>query len=181
MNRGTVDNQEAGMSYTHLGDAQLVYVPEMDPVVNPGSVPGRLLGNGTGRIEGPHLNGELRWSFFEEDCDWDPGILDAGRIPDQDLGRSVCRTYPRGVLETDDGAVIQFEAQGFALRRENDPIWAVGSTVRFVTDSDAYQWLTNLLVAYDGTFNEQNGTATWSFHARDALIPRKGDRVPSTG
>lgn len=159
------------MPYAHLGDAELVYVPDMEPVVDPAGVPGQLLGNGTGTIAGPHLRGELRWSFFEEDCAWDPGLL--GKATQrQDPGRSVCRTYPRGVIETDDGAVIQFEAQGFALRRDNDPIWRVGSNVRFVTDVDRYKWLTQLLAAYDGTFNEQTGTATWSFHAPAAEVPR---------
>lgn len=82
------------MSYTPLGDAQLVYVPGMDPVVDPGSVPGELLGSGTGTIDGPHLKGDLRWSFFEEDCAWDPGILEGKEPPHQSPGRSVCRTYP---------------------------------------------------------------------------------------
>lgn len=143
----------------------------MDPVVDPSDAPGQLLGNGTGRIEGPHLNGELRWSFFEEDCAWDPGVVAGEPIPGENLRRSVCRTYPRGVIDTDDGARIQFEAQGFAIRREGDPIWTVGSTVRFVTNADAYQWLTGVLAAYDGTFNELDGKAIWSFNARDTLIP----------
>lgn len=159
------------MFYTHLGDAELVYVPDMEPVVDPENVPGHLLGNGTGRLEGPHLKGELRWSFFEEDCAWNPGILRAEPVPERDFGRSVCRTYPRGVIETEDGTLIQLEGQGFALRRDGDPIWTVGSTVRFVTESAPYQWLTDVLVAYDGFFNEQTGTATWSFHVRESLIP----------
>lgn len=54
------------MSYLHLGDADLTYVSDMAPVVEPDVVPGRLLGNGTGTICGPHLEGILRWSFFEE-------------------------------------------------------------------------------------------------------------------
>ena len=153
------------MSYQHLGDAQLTYVAEMAPVVEPHTVPGQLLGNGTGTIEGPHLRGTLRWSFFEEDCAWDPGMLQQDRNESSDLGRSVCRTYPRGVIETEDGGFIQFEGQGFAVRRNGDPIWTVGSTVRFVTDADRYRWLNQLLSTYDGTFNERTGTATWSFHA----------------
>ena len=153
------------MPYTHLGDAELVYVSEMEPVVSPEDVPGDLLGNGTGTIKGPHLSGKLRWSFFEEDCAWDPGIVAGDASSPGDLGRSVCRTYPRGVIETDDGALIQFEGQGFALRRTNDPIWIVGSTVRFVTDSGDYEWLTELLATYDGRFDERTGTAIWSFHA----------------
>ena len=111
----------------------------------------------------------MRWSFFEEDCAWNPGIIDAP-APAGDAGRSACRTFPRGVIETEDGASIQFEGQGFAIRRENNPIWDVGSTVRFVTDADQYQWLTEMLVAYHGTFNEQTGTATWSFHIPDRAL-----------
>lgn len=158
------------MSYTSLGDAQLVYVPGMNPVVDPGSVPGELLGSGIGTIDGPHLEGDLRWSFFEEDCAWDPGILEGKEPPHQSPGRSVCRTYPRGVIQTHDGAAIQFDAQGFAVRRENNPVWVVGSTVRFVTDAADYLWLTDLLAIYEGTFNDQDGTATWSFHAPTSAV-----------
>ena len=153
------------MSYQHLGDAQLTYVADMAPVVDPTTVSGQLLGNGTGTIQGPGLNGALRWSFFEEDCAWDPGMLQQYRKESSDLGGSVCRTYPRGVIETEDGALLQFEGQGFALRRDNDPVWIVGSTVRFVTDAEQYSWLNDVLAVYDGTFNERTGTATWSFHA----------------
>lgn len=151
------------MSYTHLGEAHLTYQPDMQPVVDPAGTPGQLLGSGTGRIDGPRLQGSLRWSFFEEDCAWNPGILE---MPTQHekTGASACRTYPRGVIETDDGAILQFEGQGFAIRQENNPVWQVGSTVRFVTDADQYEWLTHTLAAYHGTFNEQTGTATWSFH-----------------
>jgi hypothetical protein len=79
----------------------------------------------------------------------------------------VCRTYPRGVIETEDGALLQLEGQGFALRRDNDPVWIVGSTVRFITNAQHYQWLNYVLATYNGTFNERTGTATWSFQAPD--------------
>lgn len=160
------------MTYSHLADAHLVYVTEMDPVVDPGSVPGHLLGSGTGTIAGPRLKGGLRWSFFEEDCAWDPGLLVAEEHPPGNSGRSVCRTYPRGIIETEDGALIQFEGQGFALRQEGDPIWTVGSTVRFVTEADPYRWLTEALAAYYGQFDGQTGTATWSFNIPGALNSR---------
>ena len=155
------------MSYQHLGDAQLTYVADMAPVVDPTTVPVQLLGSGTGTIKGPGLNGTLRWSFFEEDCAWDPGMLNQDRKESSDLGRSLCRTYPRGVIETEDGALLQLEGQGFALRRDNDPVWIVGSTVRFITNAQHYQWLNYVLATYNGTFNERTGTATWSFQAPD--------------
>lgn len=59
------------MTYTHLGDAHLVYVPGMGPVVDLSVAPGQLLGNGTGRIEDLHSNGELRWSSSRRTA---PGI-----------------------------------------------------------------------------------------------------------
>lgn len=161
------------MSYLHLGDADLTYVSDMAPVVEPDVVPGRLLGNGTGTIRGPHLEGILRWSFFEEDCAWDPGMVGEHRRSRADQGRSVCRTYPRGVIETEEGATLQFEARGFALRRRDDPEWTLASTVRFVTDHDAYQWLTDGLVVYEGTFDERTGTASRSFHAPEHMMPQR--------
>lgn len=158
------------MTHIHLGDAKLVYIPGIDPVVDPSVVPGQLLGSGTGTIEGPHLRGEMHWSFFEEDCAWDPGVIDVEASTHGNPGRSACRTYPRGVIDTEDGARIQFEAQGFALRRKDEPTWKLASTVRFVTDHQRYQWLTGDLVTYEGTFNELTGTAIWSFHAPEEMI-----------
>ncbi len=159
------------MSYTHLGDAQLSYVAGMDPVVDPSGVPGQILGSGTGVIEGPYLKGTLRWSFFEEECSWDAGLVLRDAPPAPDGGRSVCRTYPRGIIETADGEVIGFEGQGFALRRADDPIWLVASTVRFLTEAHQHRWLTDVLGAYAGTFDERRGTATWSFHAPAGAVP----------
>jgi hypothetical protein len=159
------------MSYSHLGDAHLAYQSDMKPVVDPDSVPGHLLGSGTGTIDGPHIRGTVRWSFFEEDCAWNPGILNTRGAGPQDPDRSACRTYPRGVIETEDGASLQFDGQGFALRRRGDPTWVVGSTVRFVTGAARYQWLTRALAAYHGIFNEDAGTATWSFHVPASAVP----------
>lgn len=82
----------------------------------------------------------------------------------------MCRTYPRGIIETEDGAGIQFEAQGFALRRKDGPTWKVASTVRFVTDHDRYPWLTDDLAIYEGILHELTGTATWSFHSPEQMI-----------
>lgn len=164
------------MTYVHLGDAQLSYIPGMDPVVDPSAAPGHLLGSGTGTIVGPHLNGELRWSFFEEDCAWDQGVFDVHPSTHETLGRSVCRTYPRGIIETEDGALIQFEGQGFALRQEGDPIWKVASTVRFVTDDVSHHWLTPDLVNYEGALDEQAGSAIWSFHGPEQMTPSGASR-----
>lgn len=158
------------MTYVHIGDADLSYVPGMDAVVDPSGVPGQLLGSGTGVIAGPLLNGRLRWSFFEEVCSWDPGVLLADRTATTPAGRSVCCTYPRGLIETDEGNLVQFEGQGFALRSDDSPIWLVGSTVRFVTQSTTHRWLMSGLVAYDGRFDERHGTANWSFHAPRHMI-----------
>lgn len=90
-------------------------------------------------IKGPGLNGTLRRSFFEQDCAWDPGMLQQDPKESSHSGRSVCRTYPRRVIETEDGALIQSDGQGFAVRRDNDPVSIVGSTDRFVTDAESYR------------------------------------------
>ncbi len=149
------------MSSEHLFDAELEYRTDMAPVVPAEGREGKLLGSGEGRAEG-RIRGTVRFSFYEEGCPLDPGFLDAPADARLAEGDYLCKTNPGGVIETDDGATIQFDAKGFALRLEAQaPIWKVASAIRFATDHPAYRWLNDLLSLYEGEFNERTGRGTW--------------------
>lgn len=54
-----------------------------------------------------------------------------------------------------------------------------GSTVRFITDAEHYQWLNDVLATYDGTFNERTGTAHLVLRLRAS--PMKARAAPILG
>ena len=159
------------MSLEHLFDAELAYLTDMGQVVPAEGREGKLLGSGDGRAEGARIRGGVRFSFYEEGCPLDPGFLDAPADATLAEGDYLCRTNPGGVIETDDGAIIQFDAKGFALRLEAQaPVWKVTSAIRFVTDDPAYRWLNDLLGLYEGEFNERTGQARWRVVAAPAEL-----------
>jgi hypothetical protein len=106
------------VGYEHLFDAQLEYRTDFGPVVPAEGREGKLLGSGDGRADGPRIRGTVRFSFYEEGCPLDPGFLEAPADATLAEGDYLCKTNPGGVIETDDGATIQFDAKGFALRLE---------------------------------------------------------------
>jgi copper chaperone CopZ len=88
----------------HMGrlfDAELCYQDGMAPVLESDDR-GPLVGSGT-----------LRWSNFE------PVFADH------------CRLTVAGTIETDDGAEIRVDSQGFALQPTRGGPWKVASAVRF--------------------------------------------------
>ncbi|MGH2739314.1 MAG: DUF3237 family protein [Actinomycetota bacterium] len=162
------------MELEHVFDADLAYREDMDPVVSPDGREGTLLGSGEGTVRGPGLTGTIRFSFYEEGCPLDPGFLASPTEAALAEGDYLCKTNPGGVIETDDGATIQFDAKGFALRlRSNAPIWQVTSGLRFATDDQRYRWLNGILATYVGQFDEGTGRATWRVYTpADALTGR---------
>ena len=104
----------------HLFDAELRYQEGMTPVFE-GDDPGHLVGSGTGCVTGPGISGRLRWSNFEQ------------------VFADYCRLNVVGTIETDDGAEIRFDSQGFALppMGTRAGAWKVASAVRFLTRATA--------------------------------------------
>ena len=102
----------------HLFDAELRYVHDMAPVAEL-DARGQLAGSGTGRVEGPRVSGTLRWSNFEQVFD------------------DHCRLNVAGTIETDDGAEIRFDSQGFAVPPAGNGAWKVVSAVRFAPPTHA--------------------------------------------
>src|SRR2546427_13017745 len=95
-----------------LFEAELRYQPGMEVVVPAEGREGELLGSGDGTIIGEKLRGRIRWSMFTADCVYP--LVQAGVTPPP--GQHLCTTNPGGVIETDDGAQIWFDAKGYGLR-----------------------------------------------------------------
>ena len=56
----------------------------------------------------------------------------------------------RGVLETDDGAVILFEWQGLAVLSASGMRQLLGSLLVHTTDAPRYRWLNDRVCAVEG-------------------------------
>ena len=64
-----------------------------------------------------------------------------------------------GVIETEDGARIEFDSRGYALPA-NSPKWDTAGTMRFVTKDKRYEWLNGALASWHGNFDPATFRAT---------------------
>ncbi|MCI0410251.1 MAG: hypothetical protein L0191_17115, partial [Acidobacteria bacterium] len=99
------------MSMNHLFDAEIHYRSDMEPVVPAEGREGELIGSGDGKVAGK-IRGTIRWSFFAADCAY--LLVKAGIEPPP--GQHLCKTNPGGIIQTEDGATIWFDAKGYGLR-----------------------------------------------------------------
>ncbi|MGH2682418.1 MAG: DUF3237 family protein [Actinomycetota bacterium] len=137
------------MTLEHLFDAELKFRPGMDPVVPASGREGQLIGSGDGTVRGAAVRGTIRWSNFETQ------------------GERVCGMHPAGLIETDDGATLRFDARGWALRWDGDggeSIWEVAGGLRFETEDRRYEWLTRSLAVWEGRFDAATGRGIWRIH-----------------
>ena len=103
-------NVRAGLE--RLFDAEMAYRPGMAEVVSGEDREGVLIGSGDGVVKGDKIHGRIRWSFYSADCLY-PAVRAGAPVP---ANLHVCKVNPGGVIDTDDGAEISFEAKGFGLR-----------------------------------------------------------------
>jgi hypothetical protein len=105
-------------------------------LAEPGHV-GDYLGSGEGTIKGDRVNGRVQWDLFEK------------------VEEIVCESNLRGIIETEDGATIQFDTLGFFRRPTlpEDNIWLNTSAVTFRTDDRRYTWLNKNTGIWQGTFD----------------------------
>jgi hypothetical protein len=139
------------MTLEHLFEVELQFRSDMDPVVPTKGREGELVGSGDGTVRGSALEGTIRWSNFETQ------------------GERLCGMYPAGLIETEDGATIRFDARGWALRSDGDgggSIWDVAGGLRFETEDSRYEWLTRSLAVWEGRFDAATGHATWRVRGR---------------
>jgi hypothetical protein len=100
-----------------------------------------LMGSGDGSLHGPRIRGKIRWSNFEKQ------------------GERVCEMNLAGVIETEDGAHITFDSQGYALLAD-PPQWDTAGAMRFETKDERYAWLNDVLASWQGKFDPATFSAT---------------------
>ncbi len=147
-----------------LFEAELRYQPGMEVVVPAEGREGELLGSGDGTIIGEKLRGRIRWSMFTADCVYP--LVQAGVTPPP--GQHLCTTNPGGVIETDDGAQIWFDAKGYGLRgydAARPHLWHLTMALQFSTTDERYHWLNTTLGVWEGEFDENTAQAHYRAYA----------------
>jgi len=126
----------------HLFDAELRYQDGMVPMLEDKDR-GNLVGSGTGRVQGPRINGNLRWSNFEQ------------------VYANYRHLNVAGMIETDDGAEIRFDSRGFAVPPAGMGVRKVASAVRFAVNDSRYRWLETAPAIWEGEFDATTATARY--------------------
>ena len=120
----------------HLFDADLEFRDAMDAITGAAGRQGRLIGSGDGFVEGERISGQLTWTLFEE-------LEETVAVIDHVL-----------LISTADGAVVRFDAQGFAHRRSaSDRLWNVVGALLFATDDPRYRWIDGSLGLWRGHYD----------------------------
>jgi alkylmercury lyase len=148
-----------------LFDADLRYQPGMEVVVPAEGREGELIGSGDGAITGEKLRGKIRWSMFSADCAY--LLVKAGITPSS--GQHLCTTNPGGVIETDDGARIWFDARGYGLRgydASRPHLWRLTMALQFSTTDERYRWFNTTLGVWEGEFDENTAQAHYRAYAQ---------------
>ena len=141
----------------HLFDATVRFTSESpaDAVVSPDGREGDYLGSGEGVVVGERLRGRLRWSFYSGNCLY-PQIRRGETVPDR---LNLCTLNPGGYIDSEDGARIAFNGNGYGLRSPER--YRVSMTMAFQTDDARYAWLNRQLGMMTGDFDEKTGRAEW--------------------
>lgn len=135
------------MELEHLFVLDLTYKGpiELAPI---GDKVGNLVGGGDGSLQGPRLNGTVRWSNYET------------------TGHDkVCSLQIPGLIQTHDGALIQFEGRELAMPLPVGKKWSVAGVMRFKTEDPRYAWINETLAVTSGTFDYEAGRARWTAYA----------------
>ena len=97
---------------------------------------GQLYGTMDGRLVGDRLNGELRLTNLA------PRRADNVNLPTL-----------RGLLTTDDGALVWVELDGIATLRSSDNARVFVTALRFRTGDDRYPWLNDVFGLLEGVLD----------------------------
>jgi len=154
-----MDTSETGL-LTPLFEARLQYQSDMKVVVSAETREGELVGSGDGTVTGASLSGKVRWSMYAGNCAYI--FVRAGVEPPP--GQHLCTVHPAGIIATDDGAEIWFDAKGYGLRgadQSQPHLWALTMAVQFTTTDRRYQWLNTSLGVVVSEFDERAGRALW--------------------
>jgi hypothetical protein len=145
---------------TPLFEARLQYQLDMAVVVSAETREGELVGSGDGTVTGDALSGNARWSMYAGNCAY--VFVRAGVEPPP--GQHLCTVHAAGIITTDDGAEVWFDAKGYGLRGA-DPsqphLWVLTMAMQFTTTDRRYQWLNTILGVVVSEFDERAGRARW--------------------
>jgi len=121
----------------HLFEVELQFRQEMASVTSSEGRQGKYIGSGDGTVKGPKIHGAVCWDLFEEQEE------------------ALCRSNLTGVIETDDGAQIQFDSRGFFIKpdKSNPNRWITSASVHFDTGDWRYEWLNTHLAVWEGEFD----------------------------
>lgn len=155
-----------------LFEAELAYRSDMEPVISSEGRDGVLIGNGDGVVDGERIRGRIRWSLYSGDCAY--LLVRAGITPSPD--QHLCTVSPGGIIETEDGALIRFDARGYGLRggdKSQPHLWSLTMGLQFSTTDRRYAWLNDLVGLWVGRFDERLGQAHYRAFAatNGALSP----------
>jgi len=107
---------EPALNLEHLFDAELAYRDGAGPAVAAAGREGVLIGSGDGTVTGPGLRGTIHWSMYTAACPYRPdGSPGEGQATAD--GDHFCRVNPGGLIRTEDGGEVWFDANGFGFRR----------------------------------------------------------------
>lgn len=112
---------------------------------------GKPVGGGDGEVAGPGLRGTLRWDLFE-----------------QGIGDGLCDANHAGVIETHDGAKVEFSTLGYyrQLDEAQPRRWRLQAGLRFLTSDPRYGWLNNLPALLEGEFDMNTGVTVAQAYSR---------------
>ncbi len=152
LNAGLANAEKGAPLMKHLFDVELRYAEGVQCAAL-GEPQGRLIGGGTGTVNGARIKGKVvRWSNFEPT-----------------LAEGLCTLQIPAEIRTDDGAEIKFEAVGHTLvpDKAKPNKWINAMTLRFQTDDARYRWLNTALAVWEGEFDMQTLTSTGRVYARE--------------
>jgi len=137
------------MQLDHIFDINL-QATKMEHLNPFGGKEGYLSATGEGTVEGPRLKGTVqRFSFFERNRE-----------------DGLCATEMRGIIETEDGATIMFDTNGYAYPDQAGPgVWGDLTSVKFIAQDENYQWLNTVFGVWEGTIDVNNGTLHYTVYA----------------
>jgi hypothetical protein len=133
-----------------LFQVELQYREGLTAITSPEGRMGQYLGSGEGTIKGHRLQGAVRWDLYEV------------------VGETRCQTNFAGLIETNTGAKIQFEATGFGIvpDRSKPQRWHIANAVQFDTEDQRYDWLNTMLALWDGEFDMETYRHSYQVYTR---------------
>lgn len=116
-----------------LFGVELQYQAGMQPVTLSKGRVGQYLGSGDGILNGSKIQGTIRWDLFEKQ------------------GDTLCEVNMVGIIETQDGASLQFDSIGFFLRPPNSTdLWKLSAALKLETSDEPYLWVNRQLAMWEG-------------------------------